>query len=135
MPLMMWSNDYSVHIEIVDEQHRKIIELINRLHDAMKLGKGKDTLGKTLSELVDYTSYHFNEEEELFKVYGYPDYPPHKREHDALTRQVLNLKERFASGNTFLSNETLLFLKDWLNDHILGVDKKYSSFMTARGVS
>src|SRR5208282_2134127 len=117
MSLMTWSSAYSVHIEHVDEQHKKLISLINGLHDAMKLGKGTDVLGKTLSELVDYTAYHFREEEELFKVYAYPDYLPHKKEHDALTVQALDLKERFTRGDLFLSNKTVLFLKDWLNGH------------------
>lgn len=134
MPLMTWNADYSVHIELVDEQHKKLVGLINGLHDAMKLGKGKDVLGKTLSQLVDYTAYHFKEEEKLFKVYAYPDYLPHKREHDALTKQALELRERFVRGELFLSNETVLFLKDWLNSHILGSDKKYGPFLNARGV-
>jgi hemerythrin len=132
---MTWNNEYSVHIELVDDQHKKLIGLINGLHDAMKVGKGKEALGKTLSELVDYTAYHFKEEEELFKAYAYPDYLSHKKEHDALTKQAVDLKERFTRGDLFLSNETVLFLKDWLNGHILGSDKKYGPYLNAKGVS
>jgi hemerythrin len=132
---MMWSNELSVGIEHVDEQHKKLVGLLNGLHDAMKLGKGKDTLGKTLSDLVDYTAFHFKTEEDLFRIHAYPDYLIHKKEHDALTKQALDLKERFTRGDLFLSNKTMLFLKDWLNGHILGSDKKYGPFLSAKGVN
>ncbi len=101
----------------------------------MKKGKGKDVLGKTLSDLVDYTAYHFTQEEELFKTYAYPDYLPHKKEHDALKSQAVDLREQFTRGELFLSNKTVLFLKNWLNGHILGSDKKYGPFLNAKGVS
>jgi len=135
MSLMEWSDELSVHIGRVDEQHKQLIGLINGLHDAMKEGKGRDVLGKTLSELVDYTATHFKTEEDLFAAHHYPDHHPHKREHDALTRQAADLKDRFMKGNLFISNETVLFLKDWLYNHILGSDKKYGPFLHAKGVA
>jgi hemerythrin len=134
MPLMNWSDDLSVHVKKVDDQHMRLFHLLNKFHDAMKLGKAKDIMADTLSELVDYTCYHFTTEERLFKVYGYPEINEHKREHDALSKQARDLRERFTLGEPILTSITMSFLKNWLNQHIVGSDKKYSAFLNAKGI-
>ena len=72
MPLIAWDQGFSVGVGSIDEQHKKLIGLLNDLHDAMRFGKGRDVLGKVLAELIDYTAYHFRTEEGLFAKYG-PD--------------------------------------------------------------
>ncbi len=134
MPLMTWTDQLSVNVQQVDSQHKKLVELLNNFHDSMKLGKGKEAMGKTFSALLDYTVYHFGTEEDFFKKYGYPNSATHKKEHEALTKQVLELSERFSRGEPVVSAETMTFLKNWLNDHILGSDKKYGPFLNAQGV-
>ncbi len=134
MPLMTWTDQLSVNVQQVDSQHKKLVELLNNFHDSMKLGKGKEAMGKTFSALLDYTVYHFGTEEDLFKKYGYPSSATHKKEHEALTKQVLELSERFSRGEPVVSAETMTFLKNWLNDHILGSDKKYGPFLNAQGI-
>ena len=134
MPLMTWTNELSVSIIHVYSQHMKLVQLLNSLHDAMKCGKGKEVIVQTLSALVDYTTYHFSTEEALFAAHGYPDSLKHKKEHASLTKTALDLKERSSEGAQFLTSETMLFLKDWLNSHILGPDKKYGPFLNAKGV-
>lgn len=134
MPLMTWNDQLSVNIKQVDSQHMKLVELLNNFHDAMKLGKGKEVMGKTFSELLDYTAYHFGTEEDFFKKYGYPGSASHKKEHGALTKQALELSDRFSRGEPVISAETMTFLKNWLNDHIVGSDKKYGPFLNAKGV-
>jgi len=135
MPLFNWSNEYSVNIKQIDEQHKVLINLINDLHDKMKVGKAKESLGNILDELVNYTVYHFKHEENLFSSYGYPESDNHKQVHQTLIRQVKELKNNFDSGKTILSMEVMDFLKGWLGNHILGTDKKYSSYLNSKGVS
>ncbi|OPY61605.1 MAG: Bacteriohemerythrin [Syntrophorhabdaceae bacterium PtaU1.Bin034] len=134
MPLMTWTEDFSVNVKQVDEQHIKLVELLNRFHDAMKLGKGKEVMGMTFSELLDYTVYHFTTEEDFFKKYGYPHLVAHKKEHETLTKQVLELSDRFSRGEPVISAETMTFLKNWLNNHILKSDKKFGPFLNGKGV-
>jgi hemerythrin len=134
MPLMTWTKELSVNIKQIDDQHKKLVELLNSFHDAMKLGKGKELMESTLSELLNYTIYHFSTEETLFKTHGYPEAIKHKKEHDALTAQALDLKERYSRGDLFLSNETMMFLKNWLNNHIIVTDRKYTAFLNGKGV-
>ena len=134
MALLTWDSKYSVNIGEIDAQHRKLFDLVNNLHDAMKSGQGKNVMGKILSELVDYTVYHFRTEEDLFQKHGYPGYLNHKKEHDDLTKQVLDLKGRSDKGEMIVTVEVMNFLKNWLNNHILGTDKKYSQFLNGKGV-
>jgi len=134
MALLNWQSDYSVNIKEIDLQHMKLIELINQLHNAMKAGKGKEVMGKILEELVNYTTYHFNNEEKLFEKYGYPEVHVHKRQHSDLVKQVTNYKNDFDSGKSVLTMNLMNFLKDWLTKHILDTDKQYTSFLNSKGV-
>jgi len=135
MALMTWSDQLSVNIKQVDSQHMKLVELLNNFHDSMKMGKGKEAMGKTFSELLDYTAYHFGTEEELFKKYGYPAFSTHKKEHEALTKKATELNQRFSLGDLAITIDTMTFLKNWLYDHIMGSDKKYAPFLNEKGVN
>ena len=135
MALLNWQSNYTVNVCEIDKQHQKLIEMINNLHDGMKAGKGKEVLGDILANLVKYTEFHFKYEEKLFKQYVYPETLAHKRQHSDLVNQVQNYKKSFESGESVLSMEIMSFLKVWLMDHIVGSDKKYSTFFNSRGVS
>ncbi len=134
MPLLNWDNNYSVNIQEIDNQHQLLIKLINELHDAMKIGKGKEALGSILNELVNYTVYHFGYEEKLFSTYGYSESIQHKAAHDKLVEQVKQIQKEYESGKTVFTLEVMNFLKDWLSGHIVGTDKKYSSFLNSKGI-
>lgn len=135
MSLFQWSPDLSVNIAEIDSQHKKLIGILNLLHESMRTGKGKDVLAKVLNDLTDYTVYHFGTEERLFEKYAYPEYRAHKRQHDDLTSQVLELKKRFEAGQVTITVEVMNFLKEWLNNHIRHTDKKYSEYLNSKGVS
>jgi len=134
MPLLHWDEGYSVKVRELDQQHQHLFALINTLHEAMSSGRGKEVLGKVLQELLEYTEYHFSNEERLFALHGYPVAGPHKAEHDKLTQQVRELKAKFDSGQTQITVDVMLFLKNWLNHHIQVVDKKYGEFFNEHGV-
>lgn len=134
MEFIEWVESYSVNIKEIDDQHKKLIGIINRLHDAMKTGQSKNAISNALSDLIDYTDYHFRTEEELFQKYEYPDLVKHKEEHDDLTQKAIDLKTSFDEGRLMHNIEVILFLKDWLNTHILDTDKKYSTFLNSKGV-
>jgi len=134
MALFNWSNQYSVNIKQIDEQHKILIGIINELHDGMKAGRGKEVMGPLINKLVDYTVFHFSFEEKLFTSNGYPEASSHKNTHAALVKKVNELKKDYDSGKAILSMEVMNFLKEWLSGHILGTDKKYSSFLNSKGV-
>lgn len=134
MAFLEWAEKYSVNIKTIDDQHKNLIGILNNLHDAMKVGKGKDVMGNVLSELIDYTVYHFKTEEDLFQKYGYPDFNRHKKEHNELAQKATDLKNSFDKSESIITIEVMNFLKDWLNNHIIGTDKKYGPFLKSKGV-
>ena len=134
MALITWNDSLSVNVAEIDRQHKKLIDMINELNDAMKVGKGKEVLGKIVSGLVSYTVTHFKTEERYFDQLGYPETDSHKKEHVAFVEKVTDLKNKFETRNLLLTIEVMDFLSDWLRGHIMGTDKKYSGFFNENGL-
>ncbi len=130
MALIEWSSNLSVGIEEMDQQHRKLISLINQFHDALKAGNGDQIAAGILVQLVQYTQTHFAAEEKLMARYGYPEFPNHKKLHTVLVEQVGHMAEKIKSGKMVSPVSIASFLKDWLSQHILGADKLYGQFIT-----
>jgi hemerythrin len=131
---MTWKEAYSVGIAEIDQQHKKLIDLINQLNSAMAAGKGKQILGSTLGELIDYCATHFSKEERLFDLYEYPDASEHKDKHQKMTAKVLSLQSQFQEGKVTITLDVMDFLQQWLDKHILGTDKKYGPYLNSKGV-
>jgi hemerythrin len=134
MALITWNDSLSVSVAEFDQQHMKLIALINELNDAMSVGKGKDVLEKTVYELITYTRTHFKAEEKCFARFQYPDTFNHRIEHLAFIKKVSDFKAGIESGNLPLSVEVLRFTSDWFKKHIMVTDKKYSQFFNERGL-
>lgn len=134
MALIMWNDAYSVKVKQFDDQHKKLVEIVNELHDAMKVGKGKDVLTKVLGSLISYTGSHFADEEKLMKLHAYPGYENHKKEHNLLVAQVLDFQKKFHDGNALITQNIMTFLRDWLVKHIQSEDKKYGEYLNSKNV-
>ena len=133
MALIQWASVMSVGITQFDNEHKKLVDMVNNLYDAIKVGKANAVIGKILDDLIAYTGTHFSAEERLMQQYGYPGTAKHKAEHAALVKQVLDIQKNFKEGKALPQN-LLQFLKDWLMKHILGEDKQYTSFFIGKGV-
>ena len=134
MSLFVWDSKYSVNIREIDAQHQKLFDLFNGLYDAMQEGHANEVIGKVLTGVLDYTAYHFAYEEKLFRQYGYADEAAHRAEHAKLTEQAKALVQKLHAGQSHVTMATLKFLCDWLNNHILGSDKKFAPFLIGKGV-
>ena len=134
MALIQWNESLSVKVVEIDQQHQKLVSMINDLNDAMKQGKGKDVLDKIVNGVVGYTSTHFSTEEKYFARFKYPEADSHKKEHAAFVEKVLEFKDGFEKGKLTLSIEIMTFLSDWLKNHIKGSDMKYSQFFNEKGL-
>ncbi len=134
MSLFTWKEKYSVNVREIDEQHRKLIEMVAQLDDAMREGKGKQALEKTLQNLIGYTRTHFVAEERIMKANGYPEYEEHKIKHEKMTQKVLQIQKECQAGKLNLSLEVMTFLQNWLERHIMGTDMKYGPFLNGKGV-
>jgi len=135
MPLMTWNEKMSVGVVVLDIEHKKLVALVNDLYDGIQSGKAATTLAHVLDGLVGYTAAHFKHEEEFFAKTGYPATAVHKKEHDDLTRQVLEIQAKVRAGAPgTLSLEVMNFLKNWLINHIQGSDKRYGPHLNAAGI-
>jgi hemerythrin len=128
-----WSDELSVGIEEIDEQHKVLIGLVNKMHEAIHQRHGSAVVGEILDELAGYTKIHFAVEESLMRILHYPGYEEHHEQHQDLLQQVVELQEKVASGKSSVSFELLHFLKTWLTKHILKEDMSYSGFFIAAG--
>ena len=136
MSLMTWNDSYSVGVPSLDDQHKKLMAMINDLHDGIIAKKSREVMGPILESLILYTVEHFDYEEKLFATTGYADAKAHMEEHAKLKQRAIDIHERFkASVTGALSLEVLNFLRDWLMTHINGTDKKYSAHMVANSVT
>ena len=134
MPLIIWTDDLSVHIASIDRQHQELIRMINELNDAMKVGKANNVLSGIINGLLAYTRTHFSMEERLFDQYHYPDTALHKVQHEKFVHEVEQFRNDFDQGKLGMSIKIISFLKDWLLNHIKGTDQKYSSLFIEKGV-
>ena len=135
-----WNDEFKLGYEQVDEQHKRLFELLNTLVSQCIDGSNADKLKETLDFLVDYTVHHFYDEESLQVQFMFPDYKRHKKLHDDFKETVTSLVRRFTeSGSSeILSSDVNRIIVRWLVGHIRQEDKKIGDHIrkvTARTVS
>ena len=135
MPLMQWNTDFAVKVTQFDHDHQLLFKMVNELHDAMLAKKGREVLGGVLSQLASYTHQHFSAEERAMLRTSYPGYRQHVEEHRQLTDKVMEFMTEFEKGNALISIDLLIFLRQWLENHIKVTDRAYGAHLNAKGVS
>ena len=131
---LQWKPEYDVGIESIDRQHRKLVGLINNLQTAVDYSTGEEFERKALEELVDYTRTHFKYEEGLMEQYGYPEFEPHRAEHERMIARVDEVLEAYRQDQEGAMRKAVAFLRSWLINHINGTDQQYSQFLIDKGV-
>jgi hemerythrin len=124
MPYIEWDDKLSVHVAEIDAQHKKIIEAINRLHEAMLDNRAEGLQKSIIYEMYDYAFGHFATEEEYMRRFGYPEAEMHRREHEQFTRQAEDFKRKMEQGERIPTIVILKLLKEWLHNHVLHTDLK-----------
>lgn len=134
MTLMAWNEHLMVGVEEIDQQHQKLVQLINGLHDHMLAGDASEIIHKVLDRVIEYTGFHFKTEEQLMRQYDYPDAIKHKLEHTNLEDIAVDLQQKLKTGQAHITMETMHFLQDWLQHHILGSDQHLADYLKTKGV-
>lgn len=129
-----WSDDYSVGIQVIDEDHKRLLHLINNLQTAAHYHTDETFVKEAMDELVDYTKTHFKREEDLMEENGYPDFEAHKAEHEAMIAKVGETLKAFEQNQDSAIEDAVQYLKTWLINHINGSDQGYSGFLRDKGV-
>jgi hemerythrin len=135
MPFIVWNDRLSVGVTAMDREHKELIAILNSLYDAIRAGAAHDSMSETLERLDEYTHFHFAHEEALFAQSAYPDAEKHCLEHANTLAWLAEVRRKYDNGTAAgLSLEVVNYLKDWLFDHILGSDQKYTPWLHAEGI-
>ncbi len=133
--LFKWSPKYSVNIQAIDDQHRELVNILNRLSKAVIKREGNQAIAEILDALMGYTQTHFVLEESLMQHAKFEDYEAHKLEHKELLEQLHQLGTRHLFEESPIYYEMLSFLKTWIKEHLVGEVRKYSTALQQNGFS
>lgn len=133
MAVIDWKDVYETGIVALDNEHKGLLREINRLYEAVRDKRGEEVTADILVMLESYTIEHFQHEERLMSEYHYPELDEHRAKHKNMIDTVREMKQRPVVDSQALAVELLRFLREWLMDHILTVDKKYGAFLESRG--
>ncbi len=132
MTQIEWTSELETGIDEVDEQHKALVAIYNKLDEAMRTGRGHKTMGEILVALVSYTAEHFEQEEQLMADDGYPELESHRSEHRQLLDKVNRFQKRLASGQERINKPVMKFLNFWLMNHIKASDCAYGLYAANR---
>lgn len=134
MPFIQWTPSFSVGNAVLDTDHRKLIDILNKIYDAWMVNSSPVELGCFFDDLLDYTDGHFIREESKLSSRDYADLDHHHAAHERLRELVHAFRSRHLAGHRAdnLTEEMAKFLKSWLLDHILEEDMKYRHLFTGR---
>ena len=124
MTFISWKQEYNTGVEMIDAQHKRLVDIINKLHDAIQAGSEQEALHGILSKLTDYTKYHFDFEEGLLEKLGYAKLEEHKEEHQEFIHLIEGMAGHLHNGKLNIGNMLMVFLEGWLIKHILDEDMK-----------
>ena len=131
--VVVWDEKYNTGIQLIDFQHKKLVDLIDELYHACFTGQSAEAVFKeTMSRMVDYVHFHFSAEQELLKRIGYPEYHEHKRQHDTLINDIFHAAKDYEEGKKFVPNAFVRTLKDWVLSHIAVYDKNFALYIAAQ---
>jgi hemerythrin len=127
MELFTWYSKYSVNNEELDEHHRTLFDIFNRLYDQCFDRNMTNCIGPIIEELKSYSNYHFLAEEKLMKETGFPEIDIHINKHRDFTIKTLQLQQLVGNNEPEATRELIIFLGTWLLHHVMEEDKKYSA--------
>lgn len=127
---VVWTEDLSVGVSLIDDQHKIWFEKADQLFEAGKKGQAKEFIGQLLDFLDDYTKKHFHDEERYMLKINYPEYDRQKTLHTAFIGELDKLKKEFqeSGGNILVVLNANQMVIDWLTKHISNEDKKIGKF-------
>ena len=129
MALIPWKEQYNTGVELIDSQHRNLVNIINELHEAREHGSVQQALNEVLPRLVDYTVYHFNSEEAYMEEHGYANLEKQRESHQLFKEQILEIVDHEYDEQVYSLDMLSMYLKMWLLQHILVDDMEIAQFV------
>ncbi len=132
--MIEWNDKYSVGISIIDEEHKKFIDIINKVIVTKEQNDNPEGVREVLYEMIKYAINHFATEETRMIKFNFPEYQLHRNEHLDFTDKAVASINKLVNGDYQVANEILEYLKRWLVNHIQETDKKYIDCFNENGL-
>ncbi|MEI7474207.1 MAG: bacteriohemerythrin [bacterium] len=129
--LLKWKDDLLVGVGTIDDQHKELFDMVNKLSEASNTGQSKEVIKDMIDFLGNYVIDHFSQEEALQQKYNYPKYTEHKAKHEAFIAQFVDVKNKIeAEGiNIKYIIQVNQIIATWLVTHVSKVDKELGAFL------
>ena len=124
-----WDNSMDTGIELIDDDHKTLIKLINQLQNATQYNVDDKSIDTIMDKLINYTKYHFDREEFLMRNNNYPDYENHKKLHEDMIAKMAECMKKYKDDPNHTIDDALNFLTNWLIKHIKGNDREYIPYL------
>ena len=127
MSFFNWGPQYDLGVSEMNDEHKIIIGLMNRLWEQNEAAAPRQVLIETLRKLDAFTAKHFADEEAHMESISYADIEPHRNIHRNILHRLTLFRQTFEAGtNRQIPEDFFEFLKDWLSAHIRHIDRKYA---------
>lgn len=133
--LIKWDDSFKVNIKKFDQQHQKLVKIINKLNEIYLDSDNKNKIKEILNKLQDYAQSHLEDEEKMFRQYKYPDAEAHIKTHDFYRKTIKKYIKEIRNNDYDISVDVMNFLKKWWQGHILTTDKMYSQFFKDKNLN
>jgi len=133
MSLFTWKPEYTVHNANLDSHHQQMFSVLNSVYENVMNSREVECVLPKIEELSSYMNYHFSEEEQFMKERGFPEIDAHIAEHRIFTQTINSLGTRYHDNDLDVAKELIVVLGDWLLQHVLKEDKKYSVLSEGTG--
>lgn len=135
MSLIIWSDSLNVGVKILDEQHEKLFDYVNTFYSKLYSNNNRENLNQILTDLYNFTYFHFQTEEKLLKKISYPDIENHKNDHDAFLSNLVAYQNLLKINSLNLSMEIINYLKNSIIHHILISDKPLAEYILKKNIT
>ena len=129
--IIEWTNTLSVGVKTIDDEHKFLLSILNDLVRSIEASNPKPIILRAIEELVGFTNYHFEHEEELMTTFRYPSYESHKKQHTDFVAQLLEFEKDVAGGARTLPG-LAKFVRDFIMGHFMRTDQELGAFLKTR---
>jgi hemerythrin len=135
MKIINWKDEFSVGVKELDDQHKKLVRMVNALIAEQNSLTDPTTIADLLTQMTEYAQVHFRAEEYLMAEYGYDQKGQQEKQHQAFIDETISFHSSADIGSNILSVALLDYLSTWLINHILTEDMQYKEFFKNKGLS
>jgi len=122
------SGVYVVGNELLDAQHKVVLNYMAKLYTYLLTdSRGDDPYG-LMDRLDTYCKLHFLDEEKFMEEMDLPEIEEHKAQHALFVTHLENFMGRYEESDSVKNIDALVFLKGWFMEHIEAFDKRYAEF-------